>query len=91
VTPAFYDQPADPSAPAPDATILVVQAEGQGVAMVQPSRIAPPARLGKGQKRGRKKKAVVTGLCPIAPYRPTPQEVVAAPVPEPGLPTAIRS
>jgi hypothetical protein len=35
-------------------------------------------RLGKGQKRTKKKEAVVTGLYTIAPYPRTPQEVVAA-------------
>jgi hypothetical protein len=76
--PAFYDQPAEPPAPAPDATILVVQADGKGVPMVQPSPAAPSVRLGKGQKRGKKKEAVVTGLYTIAPYRRAPQAVVAA-------------
>jgi hypothetical protein len=42
--------------------------------------------LGKGQKRGKKKEAVVTGLYTVAPYRRTPQEVVAALLPEPGRP-----
>jgi hypothetical protein len=40
----------------------------------QPSSV----RLGKGQKHGKKKEAVVTGLCTAAPYPRTPQEVVAA-------------
>jgi hypothetical protein len=75
---AFYDQPAEPLAPALDATILVVQADGKGVPMVPPSPAVPPVRLGKGQKRGKKKEAVVTGLYTIAPYRRTPQAVVAA-------------
>ena len=83
---AFYAQPAAPSPPATDATILVVQADGKGVPMVQPSPPAPPVRLGKGEKRGKKKEAVVTGLYTIAPYRRTPQEVVAALLPEAGRP-----
>jgi hypothetical protein len=85
---AFYDQPAQPLAPAPDATILVVQADGTGVPMVQPSPAAPPVRLGKGQKRGKKKEAVVTGLSTIAPDRRTPQEVVAALLHDPESPQA---
>lgn len=85
---AFYDEPADPPAPAPDATILVVQADGKGVPMVQPSPAAPPVRLGKGQKRGKKKEAVVTGLYTIAPYRRTPQEIVAALLQDPDGPQA---
>ena len=35
----FYERPAELAAPPPDATILVVQADGKGVPMVQP----PPA------------------------------------------------
>jgi hypothetical protein len=59
---AFYEQPAEPPAPAPEQTILVVQADGQGVPMVSASPAAPAVRLSKGQKRGKKKEAVVTGL-----------------------------
>jgi hypothetical protein len=46
--------------------------------MVQPLTQTPPMRLGKGQKRSKKKEAVVTGLYTIAPYPRTPQEVAAA-------------
>lgn len=69
--PAFDDQPAEPPAPALDATILVVQADGTGVPLVPPSPAVPPGRLGKGQTRGKHKDAVVTGLSTIAPYRRT--------------------
>jgi hypothetical protein len=74
----FYAQPTEPTAPPPVGAILVVQADGKGVPMVQPSPRKPPVRLGKGQKRGKKKEAVVTGLYTVAPYPRTPQEVVAA-------------
>jgi len=83
---AFDDQPTAPPAPTPAATILVVQADGTGVPMVQPSPATPPARLGTGQKRGTTKAAVVTGLYTIAPSRRTPQKVAAALLPEPGRP-----
>jgi hypothetical protein len=83
---AFYEQPTELPAPAPAETILVVQADGKGVPMVQPSPMAPPVRLGKGQKRGQKKEAVVTGLYTIAPYRRTPPEVVAALLQDPDSP-----
>ncbi len=76
--PAFYDQPPDPAAPPALGTILVVQADGKGVPLVQPLAATPPVRLGKGQKRSKKKEAVVTSCYTIAPYRRTPQEVVAA-------------
>jgi hypothetical protein len=79
----FYAQPADPTAPIPAGTILVVQADGKGVPMVQPPTQRPPGRLGKGQKRGKKKEAVVTALYTIAPYPRTPQAVVAALLQEP--------
>ena len=84
--PTFYEQPADPTAPVPGGTILVVQADGKGVPMVQPPTQPPPVRLGKGQKRGRKKEAVVTGLYSVSPYPRTPQEVVAALLQDPGRP-----
>jgi hypothetical protein len=58
--------------------IIVVQANGKGVPMVQPPTESPSVRLGKGQTHTKKKEAVVTGLYTIAPYRRTPQEVVAA-------------
>jgi hypothetical protein len=83
---AFYAQMADPPAPVPEATILVVQADGKGVPMVQPAPVTPPVRLGKGQKRGKKKEAVVTGFYMIAPHQRTPQEVVAALLQDPGRP-----
>lgn len=75
---AFYAQP--PSARAPQAigTILVVQADGKGVPMVQPPLANPPLRLGKGQKRTKKKEAIVTSLYTIAPYVRRPADVRAA-------------
>ena len=77
-------QPAAPSPPALDATIRVVQADGQGVPRVQPSPPTPPGRWGQGEKRGKQPAAVVTGRSPIAPDRRTPQEVGAALWPEAG-------
>jgi hypothetical protein len=58
----FDEQPAEPAAPPPAGTILVVQADGQGVPMVQPPLQQSAVRLAKGQKRTQKKDAVVTGL-----------------------------
>jgi hypothetical protein len=75
---AFYELPIAPPPASPADTILVVQADGTDVPMVQPPTMPPPVRLGKGQKRARKKAAVVTALYTIAPYHRTPQEVVAA-------------
>ena len=61
VTP-FYEQPAEPAAAPPAATILVVHAEGNGGPMVQPPTQRPAVRLAKGQKRTKKQEAVGTGL-----------------------------
>lgn len=74
----FYAQPPDPGAPVPLGSILVVQADGKGVPQAQALVDAPRERLGKGQKRSKKKEAVVTSLYTVAPYRRTPQDVVAA-------------
>ncbi len=75
---AFYAQPVRPEVRAADGPLLVVQADGKGVPMVQPPAGARPVRLGKGQKRTKKKEAIVTSLYTSAPYVRTPQEVVAA-------------
>lgn len=75
---AFYDQPIDPAAPTALGSILVAQADGKGVPMVQPPATTTPVRLGKGQKRTKKNEAIVTSRYTIAPYHRTPQEVLAA-------------
>jgi hypothetical protein len=82
----FDAQPVDPTAPVPSGTILVVQADGTGVPMVQPSPQTPPVHVGKGQQRGKQQEAVVTGLYTMAPYPRLPQEVVAALRQAPGGP-----
>jgi hypothetical protein len=46
--------------------------------MVQPSTPTPAVRLAQGQKRPKKKEAVVTSLDTISPYERTPQEGVDA-------------
>jgi len=75
---AFYAQPPSATDPAATGTILVVQADGKGVPMVQPPGAEVPLRLGKGQKRTKKKEAIVTSLYTIAPYVRTPHDVRAA-------------
>jgi hypothetical protein len=67
---------------------LVAQADGKGIPMVQPSVDRSVVRLGKGQKRTKKKEAVVAALYSIAPYVRTPQEVLAALLHEPECDTA---
>jgi hypothetical protein len=81
-----YERPAELAAPPPDATILVVQADGTGVPMVQPPTPTPSVRLAKGQKRTKKKEAVVTALYTMSPYQRTSQEVVAALLQDTGRP-----
>jgi hypothetical protein len=74
---AYYAQKLPPS-PAQEAEILVIQADGKGVPMVMTAPAEPKVRLGKGQKRGHKKEAVVTTVYTIAVAPRTPQEVVAS-------------
>ncbi len=68
--------------PAPDvtseATILVAQADGKGIPMVRDTPAAPKTRLGKGDKRSKKKEAIVTSSYTIEPYLRTPESVVAS-------------
>jgi hypothetical protein len=73
----FYAQPPAPHEPVAAASILVLQADGKGVPLLQ-QPIDPPARRQAGQVRTGKKEAVVTCLYSIAPYRRTPEEVAAA-------------
>lgn len=56
---SYYAQKAAPQPPE-EAQILVIQADGKGVPMVLEEPSEAQIRLGKGQKRGRKKEAVVT-------------------------------
>jgi hypothetical protein len=75
---AYYDQKAPPE-PVLGATILVAQADGKGIPMIlenEEENKPQPVRLGKGQKRGHKKEAIVTSAYTIAPMIRTPQQVV---------------
>lgn len=73
---AYYaQQPA--LEPVTEAAILVVQADGKGVPLIfETGSVPTPLRLGKGQKRDRKKEAVVTAVYTIALQPRTPQAVV---------------
>jgi len=84
--PAFYAQPPAARDPQAAGSILVVQADGKGVPLVQPPPLNPPLRLGKGQKRTKKKEAIVTCLYSIAPYVRSPADVRAALFHEPRRP-----
>jgi hypothetical protein len=74
---AYYAQK-PPPAPANEGAILVVQADGKGVPMILDEPPEPSVRLGKGQKHGHKKEAVVTSVYTIEAVPRTPAEVVAS-------------
>jgi hypothetical protein len=74
---AFYEQKAPPP-PESEGAILVAQADGKGVPMVRDEPAGQPARRSKGQKRTKKKEAVVTAIYTIAPYHRSPQAVTKA-------------
>jgi hypothetical protein len=74
---AYYAQKAPP-APATEAEILVIQADGKGVPMILAETARDKVRLGKGEKRGRKKEAVVTGVYTIVPVVRTPEQIVSS-------------
>jgi hypothetical protein len=74
---AYYAQKPPPP-PADEAEILVIQADGKGVPMILDEPTEPSVRLGKGQKHGHKKEAVVTTVYTIKTAPRTPEEVVAS-------------
>jgi hypothetical protein len=61
---------------------LVIQADGKGVPMVRSEAMDPTARLGKGQKRTKKKESVVTAIYTIEPYLRAAEQVADALLPE---------
>jgi len=71
---AYYEQKPAPTA-TDEAEILVVQADGKGVPIIFEKSSPSPIRLGKGQKRGRKKEAIVTTVYTIATNPRTPEDV----------------
>ncbi|MGK2958176.1 MAG: ISKra4 family transposase, partial [Acidimicrobiales bacterium] len=72
---AYYEQKPAPT-PSNEAEILVIQADGKGVPIILENPSPEPVRLGKGQKRGRKKEAIVTTAYTIAINPRTPEDVV---------------
>lgn len=71
----YYAQAPKP-APVPEATILVVQADGKGVPLKETTPAAQKARKGKGEKSSRKKEALVTSVYTLAPSVRTPNQVI---------------
>jgi hypothetical protein len=74
---AYYEQKSAPK-PTDEGEILVIQADGKGVPMVRETRVQAKVRLGKGDKRTKKKEAIVTGIYTIEPNPRTPEQVVAS-------------
>lgn len=74
---AYYQQQPAPE-PNPETTILVTQADGKGVPMIRETPAEATVRLSKGQKRTKKKEAVVTTVYTIAPHVRTAEQVVAS-------------
>jgi hypothetical protein len=74
---AYYEQKPPPAA-ADEAEVLVIQADGKGVPLIVETPAEAKVRLGKGQKRGRKKEAIVTTVYTISARPRTPSEVVAS-------------
>jgi hypothetical protein len=84
---AFYERPVEKEAPAAEAaTILVAQADGKGVTVIQPAAPAVPARRGKGAPPNRMREAMVTAVYAIEPYVRTPEAATAALLREPDRP-----
>ncbi len=76
---AYYAQK-PPPCPESEAELLVIQADGKGVPMVLEEDEVPEAqvRLGKGQKHGHKKEAIVTAIYSIPAAPRTASEVTAS-------------
>jgi len=74
---AYYKQK-PPPLPEDEAEIMVVQADGKGVPIVSETTTEPKTRLGKGEKRGRKKEAIVTTVYTIAANFRTAEDVIAS-------------
>ena len=81
-------------ASATEAALLVIQADGKGVPIVRTTPAEPQVRLGKGDKRNRKKEAVVTGLvyhCPPPPHPGRGARQSLSPETSPGTPLRVRA
>jgi len=57
---------------------LVIQADGKGIPLILEKTKPEQVRLGKGEKHGRKKEAIVTSVYSIEPSPRTPEQVVAS-------------
>jgi len=73
----YYEQKAPP-APATEGPILVVQADGKGVPLVRDEGAPAKVRLGKGEKRMKKKEAIVTTIYTMDSAPRSPAAVTAS-------------
>lgn len=74
---AYYAQKPAPMA-STEAEILVIQADGKGIPMILEETRSDKVRLGKGEKHGRKKEAIVTSVYSIERFIRTPEQVIAS-------------
>jgi hypothetical protein len=75
VVTTYYEQK-EPPLPTQEAPILVIQGDGKGVPLVKQTEAGGKVRLGKGEKRSRKKEAVVTSVYTIAARPRTAEQVL---------------
>jgi hypothetical protein len=73
----YYAQKPAPAANS-EAEILVIQADGKGIPMILEETKTEPVRLGKGEKYGCKKEAIVTCVYSIEAFTRSPEQVVAS-------------
>jgi len=74
---SYYEQKAPPD-PSSEASILVAQSDGKGVPLVRNEGATTKVRLGKGEKRMKKKESIVTSLYTIEATPRSPEAVVAS-------------
>jgi len=74
---AYYTQKPAPLVSS-EAEILVIQADGKGIPMILEETKPDKVRLGKGEKHGRKKEAIVTSVYSIKRLMRTPEQVLAS-------------
>jgi hypothetical protein len=74
VTDYYKGKPAPPVET--EAQVLVVQADGKGVPIITEAPDTHSVRLGKGEKRGHKKEAIVTTAYTLSTAPRTPEEVL---------------
>ncbi len=74
---AYYEQKAPPKSEE-EGQILTVQVDGKGVPMVRETLAPAKVRLGKGDKRTKKKESIVTAIYTIESNPRSPKDVVAS-------------